>query len=332
MRLYERKGVYWADIRQDGYRFRFSTKETSKPEAKKAALKMLVGKISASETKVLKQTKKETSYPLSKLFERLMDTRYRDSDYVSSINAHNAAVMEFFGANKDIRSITQQEIAKFREYILTRKDYKSASTRNKKILALSSLMKIAREDWGIEGVPKLVMKTERVKTMRKFIFTDDDIELILTYYKSRGEDFMHDLILYLSQTGQRLGEALRLSEEDIRMDTGVVDVWVSKGDEPRGIPMTAKVREMLARRTDFRELKTYQVENRWRRMRAELKLPEEATMHGLRHTFATRMCEKGADIQTVQRLLGHKQLTTTTIYAKMTSKRLTDAMKLFEAE
>lgn len=330
MRLYERKGVYWADVRQDGHRYRFSTNETLKPLARKAALKMLVGKVSASEAKVLKRANKETTYPLIKLFDRLMETRYRDSNYVSSINAHNKVVMDFFGENKDIRSITQQEIARFKEYVLTRNTLKSASSRNKKILALSSLMKIAREDWGIEGVPKLVMKTERAKVMRKFIFTDEQIEQVLAYYKSRGEDFMHDLILYLSQTGMRLGEALRLSEKDVRMDTGVIDVWVSKGDEPRGIPMTAKVKEILARRTSFTELKVYQVENRWRRMRAELGLPEEASMHGLRHTFATRMCEKGADIQTVQRLLGHKQLTTTTIYAKMTSKRLSDAMKLFE--
>lgn len=333
MRLYERNGVLWADVKHQGARLRFSTKETNKTLAKKAALELLVGKVSVSETKKADAVKvKGTSKQgLRSLFLKILDNEYRDRPALSSTYSNMKVVLEFFGDDRDITTITQQEISKFKDWLIQDSRFKAASTRNKKQLALSALMKTARESWGMTNVPKLTFKLESAKVQRKFIYTDEQIQTILTYFKAQDDIFMHDLVLYLSQTGKRLGEALRLSESDIRWDHGVIDVWESKGDEPRGIPMTAVIKEMLKTRKDFSGVKTYTVEHRWIKMRKNLGLPMEAKLHGLRHTFATRLCESGVDIQTVQRLLGHKQLTTTTIYAKMTSKRLVDAMKLFEA-
>jgi integrase len=332
MRLYERSGVLWADVYHEGRRLRFSTKQTSKSEAKKLVSQLLVGKVSASELKEKIKTDQQdlAGRSLGKLFNKIMDNEYRDRPALSSIVANNNVVLEYFGKDKDITSITQQELSGFKDWLLQEKRFKSASTRNKKLLALSSLMKTAREHWGMTNVPKLTFKLERAKTQRKFIYTDEQIQLIMAYFKDRGDTFMHDLVLYLSQTGKRLGEALRLNEGDIRMDAGVIDVWESKGDEPRGIPMTAQVKELLITRKNFAGVPAYTIQHRWIAMREATGISKEATLHGLRHTFATRLCEKGVDIQTVQRLLGHKQLTTTTIYAKMTSKRLVDAIKLFE--
>ena len=332
MRLYERNGVFWADVIHEGARLRFSTKETNKALARKSAVSLLIGKQSAVVTKRTVAEKSKDNQGLKFLFNKILDNEYRDRPALSSTLGNMKVVLEFFGDNRDITTITQQEISKFKDWLIQNNRWKAASTRNKKQLALSALMKTARESWGMEKVPKLSFKLESAKVQRKYIYTDEQIETILSYFKAQEDIFMHDLVLYLSQTGKRLGEALRLSEGDIRWDHGIIDVWESKGDEPRGIPMTARVREMLQTRKDFSGVKTYSVEHRWIKMRKNLGLPLEAKLHGLRHTFATRLCESGVDIQVVQRLLGHKQLTTTTIYAKMTSKRLVDAMQLFQAK
>lgn len=333
MRLYERNGVIWADVLHQGTRLRFSTRATSKSEAKKVAQELLVGKysVSLSKTKAKEQERYRQDCSLAKLFDRILDHEYRDRPAQSSIKSNINVVLEFFGDDRDITTLTQKDISEFKDWLLQQDTrFKAASTRNKKLLALSSLMKTARESWGMDNVPKLAFKVERTKVQRKFIYTDEQIQLIRTYFKEHGDEFMEDLTMYLSQTGKRLGEAVRLNQRDIRLDHGIIDVWESKGDEPRGIPMTADVKAMVNRRSAFNELKYSTIEHRWAKMRKALGLPKEATMHCLRHTFATRLCESGVDIQTVQRLLGHKQLTTTTIYAKMTSKRLVDAMKLFE--
>lgn len=332
MRLFERNGVYWADVRGESGRIRFSTKETKKAEARRAALKLLVGKTSELVTKVkAKELDGISKYSLEKMFDRIMDNEYRDRTHQSSIVANNRAVLDHFGSDKDIRTITQEEVSKFKDWLNTKPEYKTVSTRNKKLLALSSLLKTARESWGIAGVPSLTFKVDKQKTKRKFIYTDEQIDSVLAYFKSRGDTFMYDLTLYLSQTGKRLGEALRLNERDVRMDAGVIDVWVSKGDEPRGIPMTPAVKSMLERRKKFEGKTANWIDHQWRDMRKAVGLPDEAKIHSLRHTFATRLCEQGVDIQVVQNLLGHKQISTTTIYAKMTSKRLVDAMKVFKA-
>ena len=316
MRLYERNGVIWADVVHQGARLRFSTRQTNKTEAKKVARELLVGKHSSSLIKTELKERSETSRTrsLKKLFQRIMDNEYKLRPAQSSIQSNINVVLEFFGDDRDITTLTQKDISEFKDWLFQQnKRFKAASTRNKKLLALSSLMKTARESWGMDNVPKLAFKVERTKVQRKFIYTDEQIQLIVTHFKEQGDEFMADLTMYLSQTGKRLGEAVRLNKGDIRLDHGIIDVWESKGDEPRGIPMTADVKAMVNRRTSFTELKYSTIEHRWAKMRNALGLSKEATMHSLRHTFATRLCESGVDIQTVQRLLGHKQLSTTTI-------------------
>ena len=63
--------------------------------------------------------------------------------------------------------------------------------------------------------------------------------------------------------------------------------------------------------------------------RRELGLPD-ATPHTLRHSFATHMIEAGADLHTVQRLLGHAHINTTMVYLHVTHRSASDALRLVE--
>lgn len=148
-----------------------------------------------------------------------------------------------------------------------------------------------------------------------------------------------DLALFtlLYGCGLRLGEALALTIGDVPL--GDVARITGKGRKQRMVPVLPVVNQTI---NDYLRLRTPStdstaplfigvqgkalnpgvVQRQMRRLRILLGLPESATPHALRHSFATHLLAAGGDLRTIQELLGHASLSTTQRYTEVDSGRL----------
>ena len=141
-------------------------------------------------------------------------------------------------------------------------------------------------------------------------------------------------------SGLRIAEALSLKREQApRPDTGDAITVTGKGNKARMVPVLPQVAKLIA---DYVALCPLDlppdgplfvgarggpllpriIQLAMARLRGALGLPDTATPHALRHSFATHLLARGGDLRSIQELLGHASLSTTQIYTAVDSERL----------
>ena len=151
------------------------------------------------------------------------------------------------------------------------------------------------------------------------------------------------VLALLYGSGLRISEALGLKRKDIGEASEVITVH-GKGNKPRTLPVLVNVVraiEEYAALCPFElppdgplflgarggELSARVVQLAMARLRGALGLPDTATPHALRHSFATHLLGRGGDLRAVQELLGHASLATTQIYAAVDTDQLLRAYR-----
>jgi integrase/recombinase XerC len=144
--------------------------------------------------------------------------------------------------------------------------------------------------------------------------------------------------------GLRISEALSIRRADAPVGETDALAIVGKGQKSRSAPIIAPVRKAVE---DYLSLCPYAfkpagplfvgakggplspriVQLAMERMRGALGLPDDATPHALRHSFATHLLARGGDLRTIQDLLGHASLSTTQVYTGVDSARLLAAYR-----
>jgi integrase len=148
---------------------------------------------------------------------------------------------------------------------------------------------------------------------------------------------MLDLLPCLIDTGTRTSEMLKLPWQDIDFESGLITIWLNKTAKPRSIPMTRRVKEILARRESANPdqpwtFTLWQIDKVWKWIRKELGLQEDKSFrcYCTRHTCATRLVAAGIDIYTVMKWLGHSSIKITERYAHLDPALLRDAASALE--
>jgi len=242
----------------------------------------------------------------------------------------------------DIQKITRMDILEFR--MLLTKQWLAVKTINYHIVAIRAFLKfLLKNDIDCISPEKL----ELAKTMPREVnyLTDAEIENILKSPKiispknplkcARDEAILHTLY----GTGLRVTELIGLKRTDIKIDSTQFAI-IGKWSKLRSVFTTKiarkKIESYLRMRTDddpyvFVSMSNNSVGNHLTRNTIEeivktcakyANIDKKVTPHTLRHSFATSLIKKWADIRSVQTLLGHSSITTTQIYTHVDDQHL----------
>lgn len=245
-----------------------------------------------------------------------------------------------------------------RSYKTPRGEYLSKKSQNYYLIALRALLSYLAER-DIESLPSSKVKLAKQKSDDTITFLDvRDILAMLEIPDTKTLKGLRDrtiMELFFS-SGMRISELTALDQEQLSMlrDGATNRTYelsiVGKGKHVRTIfisPRAAEwIRAYLAKRhdvdkplftnisknsknSDNKRLTPRSIQSMIRRYALLAGVSKKVTPHTLRHTYATDLLEHGADLRSVQELLGHKNVSTTQIYTHITNKRLRDIHERF---
>ena len=269
---------------------------------------------------------------------------------------------EWFETSLPLKSISDldlQTVRKYRVFLANRVDDKSMTlkrvTQNYYVIALRSFLRyLIKNDHKVLEPSKIDLpKTES----RSLKFLDkDQVDRLVTAIDTSKEEGIRDrtILELLFSTGLRVSELVRLNHNQVNLDRKEFGV-IGKGGRARLVFVSDRATDWIKRYLEKRKDRFSPLfirysgrvieENNGEKMRLTARsverivkkyvrlarLPVDATVHTLRHSFATDLLSNGADLRSVQEMLGHKNISTTQIYTHVTNRQLRDVHQSFHS-
>ncbi len=259
--------------------------------------------------------------------------------------------------NPTIDDLTADNIREFRLYLSRQKGTKGEMklvTQGYYVISLRSFLKwLVKNDMKVLQPEKLDVPKIRDHSL-KFL-NEDQISRLLNQPLNSLKNGLRDRVILelLFSTGLRVSELVSLNREQINLKTREFGV-IGKGGRSRVVFISKNAAEWvdkyLKSRTDhykplfMRNLRPKEeiglldeqvrltarsIQNIVKKYVRQANLPVAATPHTLRHSMATDLLQRGADLRSVQELLGHKNIATTQIYTHVTDARLREVHEKF---
>ena len=242
----------------------------------------------------------------------------------------------------DICDITRDQIVFYTKYL--KKNGKSASTISRNIASLKCFYGFLLSSGYVDSNPVSNIPVEKAEKKLPQILTNKEVELLLDQPQPNDPKGYRDraMLELLYATGMRVTELISLDIDDVNLSAGVIRC--RNGDKVRYIPMypaavralseyISKVRdgliispteqalfvnmsgERMSRQGFWKIIKYYQ---------EKAGIQKDITPHTLRHSFATHLLENGADLKSIQEMLGHSDISSTQVYTQLVKKQLKD--------
>jgi len=209
------------------------------------------------------------------------------------------------------------------------------------LAAVRSFYKFLAKEGVLENAAARSIRTPRVRRPLPRPLSADDAARVLVQAGEHNVEWLGArdtaLLTLLYGAGLRISEALGLKRGDVPL--GATLTVIGKGRKERSIPVLPLVAAALidyAAKIPFTggpsaplflsrrglPMSAREAQSLMQTMRGRLGLPDKATPHALRHSFATHILQGGGDLRSVQELLGHASLSTTQIYTAMDTRQL----------
>lgn len=246
----------------------------------------------------------------------------------------------------DIDKVDQELVRQFRLYLSQINPPLKKNTRNYYLIALRSWLKyLQKRDFKVLSAEKIELA--KVGERDIDILTPKELDRLLTTSKENTMIGLRNkaILEMLFSTGLRLAEIACLDRGDIDLSQKEFSIR-GKGDKVRLVFLSGSAREALknyfTKRRDENpalfinkfcsRLAPRSIERAVKQIARQAGISKKVTPHLLRHQFATDLLSSGADIRSVQTLLGHSSITTTQIYTHITSRDLRDVHSAFHGK
>lgn len=264
-----------------------------------------------------------------------------------TVRAYVAAAQRLVAANglRDWAAIARTEAHHLRTHLAARRaDGLGNASTARELSALKSFIAFARAQAGDPDPAAPRLRGPRVKKgLPRPVTPDEAVNITDTVDSLAADDWIgardRAVLLLMYGSGLRIAEALSLTGRD-----GVVGEVLTvsgKGGKQRAVPVLPITRaaiatyvaacpfsldpaEPLFRGAKGGPLSAGMVQKAMAQARRALGLPDTATPHALRHSFATHLLSAGADLRSLQELLGHASLGSTQIYTRVDAASLLD--------
>lgn len=247
--------------------------------------------------------------------------------------------LSHFLKDRDIKTIDVFDVRKFL-VALRQKGYKKV-TIARKMACLRSFFKFLTREGHIKTNPMVGLVGPKLEKKLPLFLGEDDIVKLLDTPDIADPAGLRDkaILETLYSTGMRVSELVGMSIEHIDFISGIVRVY-GKGKKERLAPIGDRalrvIQTYLKKRKkgvgksdravflnkDGRRLTDRSVRNIVEKHIKVASIRTDISPHSLRHSFATHLLNRGADLRSVQELLGHANLSTTTIYTHLSTERL----------
>jgi len=263
--------------------------------------------------------------------------------YERDIGAFLIFLADHLGTPPTLDDLSGLKAMDFRAYLARRRTSGLSATSTARALStIRGFFRFLDRRMGVHNPAILTVRTpKRPEALPKALSVEDAArtldmaEITATEPWIAARDTAALCLLY--GCGLRIGEALALNRGDA--PTGEVITILGKGGKQRMVPVLPAVREAVQEYLTLcpyrgeaddplflgargKRLQAAVLQKAMRLVRGALGLPDSATPHALRHSFATHLLSNGGDLRAIQELLGHASLSTTQRYTKVDAEQL----------
>jgi site-specific recombinase XerD len=258
-----------------------------------------------------------------------------------------------------LKNLDLATVRKYRVFLANREDEKGLTlkrvTQNYYVIALRSFLRFLIKNDYVTLEPSKIDLPKTESRSLKVLSKEQVDRLIIACDTSKEEGIRDRAILeLLFSTGLRVSELVSLNREQINFERREFGV-IGKGGHGRLVFISDHAADWVSRYLKERKDKYRPLfirysgkiveENNGEKMRLTVRsierivkkyvrsarIPVDATVHTLRHSFATDLLINGADLRSIQEMLGHRNIATTQIYTHVSNKQLRDVHRAFHS-